>query len=213
MVDGASAGRAACMSVDEARRFFDGVEAREFDSLRPGRTVLRRQASQIALRLTSAGVACKRIFVVKSLVDGTGGLRVNSTTAPGARPGAPVKLSWDYHVAIAADVRGDAGRPHGDDRRSGGRSREADLPRSMAAMHADAAGEPGGRRGSARQPWPVACSNRVRMSRYPSIAPLRAAGGAGASQPCSRVRSSRRRSLPVTVFGISSRNSTCRGYL
>jgi hypothetical protein len=120
MADAASAGRADYMSVGEAQRLFEGVKDREFLSTKgwmeeipydQAELYCADRASHIALQLTSVGVACKRIFVVKSLADGAPGLWVNSTTAPGARPGRPVKLRWEYHVAVAVDVQDAAGRP------------------------------------------------------------------------------------------------------
>jgi Glutaminase len=118
MADAASAGRDGYMSVDEARRLFDGVKDREFLSTKgwmeeipydQAELYCADRASHIALQLTSVGVACKRIYVVKTLTDGAEGLWVNSTTAPGARPGVPVTLRWDYHVAVAVDVQDAAG--------------------------------------------------------------------------------------------------------
>lgn len=67
------------------------------------------RAHHMALQLISVGLTCKKIYAVCTpSVDGES-LWIRSETSRGGRPGQPVEVEWEFHVAVAVDVQSPAG--------------------------------------------------------------------------------------------------------
>jgi hypothetical protein len=104
--------------VDEARLLFQDVKRRGFFTTYGDVVELPFdraedycdiRAHHMALQLVSVGLTCKKIYAVCTpSVDGEA-LWVRSETSRGGRPGRPVVLEWEYHVAIAVDVQNRTG--------------------------------------------------------------------------------------------------------